>query len=731
MVTFAANFLPGPQAAGVAVSATGEVTVTAPLPAGARLLDFLVVATVTEAGNPNSPFTASKRFHIHGAITKTWLTPSQLTVRQGTGGMLFTILAAFDDGTYGDLSNWSPWRSPAAADRTFVHITGNNSSAVGWVGTAHGVVTVNADTGLLTGLLPAGNDSITAIVQPGGAALTATGTALGAPPWTTPVTLTLISGPGFAGMGTSRNILILPDGFQIGDQGAFNALSRDLVNKLCTQYRTRPYDLLKDKLNYFSGWVESREAGISPLPEIERSNVVGANADATEQDGSLAPPITIAAPPTPLTNKRFLLNERDTAFHAALGDRPQAQLVNPIRSGHVNPRRYDEQNFDTFYNNLADGTGNAVGGVWARGGQDQDRVLFLCRSNRTGGGNNYRSPTGRYIVMTLDRIGKHSIQDNGVAGKDLIPDPIPVDAGLEVWTTAAHELGHSFTLIDEYGGKGMMPASSLAIVNARANVDARSNLLTASSLDPSKIKWRWPRIAKAGALTAAPIASGGGKYRVQLEKGHAAAFAVGDVVRFRVRPLVGAPPACDRCKVMAVAGDELEILPLVVAPKVPFVAGNYPAGSVVLAPVRAPDPNRAADVYGDDVELVHKATLARMTATHNPLNAVRTDPADRPCTGAALGTPTLATNYPAGGIPNPPAYSSWIVGLYENGYGYDCGIYRPTGVCIMRTLHYSDTAVAGERSYQFCTVCRYAMVDLLDPSKHGAIDHNYAKRYPT
>ena len=32
--------------------------------------------------------------------------------------------------------------------------------------------------------------------------------------------------------------------------------------------------------------------------------------------------------------------------------------------------------------------------------------------------------------------------------------------------------------------------------------------------------------------------------------------------------------------------------------------------------------------------------------------------------------------------------------------------------------------------YQFCTVCRYAIVDLIDPSQHGALDADYAPRYP-
>ena len=30
----------------------------------------------------------------------------------------------------------------------------------------------------------------------------------------------------------------------------------------------------------------------------------------------------------------------------------------------------------------------------------------------------------------------------------------------------------------------------------------------------------------------------------------------------------------------------------------------------------------------------------------------------------------------------------------------------------------------------FCPVCRYIMVDLVDPTKHGVIDRDYAGIYP-
>ena len=64
---------------------------------------------------------------------------------------------------------------------------------------------------------------------------------------------------------------------------------------------------------------------------------------------------------------------------------------------------------------------------------------------------------------------------------------------------------------------------------------------------------------------------------------------------------------------------------------------------------------------------------------------------------------------------------SWIVGAFEGGSNYTCDIYHPSGECVM---------LDSSKAKQFCHVCRYAMVDQIDPLKHGAIDRDYDKQYP-
>ncbi|MEU1185772.1 hypothetical protein ABZ464_50835 [Streptomyces sp. NPDC005820] len=737
-VSFAANFVMGaPGTAGVTVDAHGAVTVTAPLPAppALRLLDFLVTATVTEGTPPaTKTFTAYKRFHIHNSITRMWLTPASLTVHQGVRRSRFTMLAEFDDGLYGDLTAWCPENPPNPGDQTFVRPAGTATPAVTWSSSAAAAVGADAQTGLLTGAANTGNATITAALPATLApplALPPTGTAKAAQPWNTPVTLTLVDGPGFAAMANSVNILILPDGFTTADRPGFERLARGLVARLRKRRRTRPYDLLKDKLNYFMAWVGSPEAGINAHELMGRSHVIGTRAEARETDTAVAPgavagALHIAAPPTPATNDLFLLNEPDTAFAFTLGERPAAQRFLAIRSVDVHPSRFDEQDFDDFLGALRDPAGATVGGVWTRGGKDQDRIVVFAHSRRIGGSNRFRSPSGRTIGMTFDDEDIHRIEDApGGLGKNLLADTIPT-IHLDLWTTAAHELGHSLTLEDEYGGGGVLPATRVADLAATANVQPRSTLLTGGNLDADKVKWRWPRIRKAGVLAAVPLALGGPLFRVRLEAGHAAQFKVDDVVRFRRRPLLTAPPPTDRFLVTAVADPEVEVEALTAAA---FVPANFPAGTALISPVRLlPDPDPGARVFGPDLELMHVDVRARINATRNPLNArPEPTPANRPCPGAAA-VPTRARNFP-GRAPNPPQYSSWIVGLYENGAEFDCDVYRPTGVCLMHTLHYDPPAAQGQ-AYQFCPVCRYAVVDFIDPTQHGRIDVNYAPRYP-
>jgi hypothetical protein len=64
-----------------------------------------------------------------------------------------------------------------------------------------------------------------------------------------------------------------------------------------------------------------------------------------------------------------------------------------------------------------------------------------------------------------------------------------------------------------------------------------------------------------------------------------------------------------------------------------------------------------------------------------------------------------------------------IVGVYDGGGGFDCGVFRPAGRCRMRRGYNATTP--------FCQVCRYVIVDKVDPTKHRELDDMYHRQYPT
>jgi hypothetical protein len=71
------------------------------------------------------------------------------------------------------------------------------------------------------------------------------------------------------------------------------------------------------------------------------------------------------------------------------------------------------------------------------------------------------------------------------------------------------------------------------------------------------------------------------------------------------------------------------------------------------------------------------------------------------------------------GFPN--ASLPFMVALYEGGSGNVTGIFHPTGNCMM------NDQGSGAR---FCHVCKYVLVDAIDPSRHLFIDPDADEIYP-
>ncbi|WP_372660221.1 hypothetical protein [Amycolatopsis kentuckyensis] len=781
---------------GIELTAAGEVTVKT---LALRGHSFLLRVSLDQ----DPAITTRIRIHVHEKLSSLWLTPSKLTVRQGSGQARFSVLGRFDqvldgtvvvaDGVIGDITNWSPFRTPDANELTYVRLAHTTTAALTWSATG-GPITADPRTGVLTAPAESGPDTkVTATA----AGLHADGTAVSAPSWSTHVRLAHLGGPGVKQVDTVPNILFLPDGFQDteADQAQYNRLVGIVKDRLESRPHTRPFAALTGRVNYWRGWVPSPDAGVTVLDELDPSPAPGQlpttasplplpSAARPAAGWSLADVVNAIGLPNPddypvgttveskigflqsaygdsITadllrprftqwvglNDRLLLNERDTAFHMAFSERPSADANLLEQYVSTNPRRVSDNDFNKFLDALRGEDDDVLpAGLWTTG-KDRNRVIVLCRSSRRAGLAARRrvsdTSTGITIGVSMAARPFHQVRPNDRGdGFDLKPDDIPTDVFYAVWLTVAHELGHSFGLGDEYGGRTAAPTPlKIRQVRGTPNVQDRGSLTADGTpdalIDVGKIKWAdWPRIAKAGLLQNGLTPPVGGRFTVDLVDVRASRLRTDDIVMFRRRPLATAGKPSNICKVLAVdvPANRVFVAPLLGGTVDPAA---FPAGSILLAYVREPDPDFAHDKFGGVLTLADPAVLQRIAETQNPLNAQprpgEADPPNdaegRPCANVRLPVPTFATNFPHRAAPNPPAASYWTIGLYENGSEHNCGVYRPTGTCVMNREFFVDPKTKTVKLSDFCIICRYAFVDNADPTLHGAVEADFRERY--
>jgi hypothetical protein len=736
---------------------TGAVTAKAALPA--RFVhNFLIRATVTDPAVAR-PFVQEVRVHVHHAIRRVWLTPDTLTVHSGAPEQKFSVLAEFDDDTVGDITRMR---------------------GLTWVSSAPLNISVAAD-GKLTALLDGvGSDvKVTLPAAYGGATTTARAESAAAP-WSDPVAATLLPrGAGAARMTEPSvpNFLFLPDGFTSAEKGLFETMVQKYVSFLQTHSSTRPFDLCKHEMNYWMAWVPSRERGTNTMYEVVPP---GADGVCTEMPNAVALPTPPPAGlwtieqmihevglPIPaqrgvalgvqqaewtalfgagpgahvdaalhtawmaLANRR-LVHERDTAFGLGIGGRPNVQDPSYPRTLTFHPLRTTRTHLDQLVKNITNRAGGAtIGAVWDRLGKDRALIVVLCAGARRCGGKTVAP--NELLATSMDASNDVKVAlIAGTRGVTLVPNPIPQGAKgppLDSKAMVAHESAHALTLGDEYGTSGTLPASKAKDVKAYLNLQDEAGAQTLPpALDPNKLKWKWPRIAKAGVLTAAPVAAGA-EFTVSLRPGHAAQFKVGDVVQLRTRPLTAGIVPSGECAVTAKpGGNDLTLRPLAAGALVP---ANFAGGSVVYVQTRGRVVPPA--VVGPPLELISPTVLAHMTTTGIPLNIAAVAPAAHVCTPDP-SVVQYALNVPATLPKGKPKYTAWIVGAFEGGMDFGCGVLHPTGACMMRSLVLDETSAKAEFNtrevaYSFCHVCRYILVDRFDPFQHAVIDADYAKRY--
>lgn len=472
---------------------------------------------------------------------------------------------------------------------------------------------------------------------------------------------------------------------------------------------------------------------------------------------------------------RGLVESRDTLFAVQAGGRPFVGR-RPSPSPSLDSRRIEDDDIaalvGALYCDVKDGGSPQrvpVGRVWerpspVRRGKDAGLVCVLSRAASFGAATTADPVFGpKHVLAKLWRYNgtedEIAARQTGRATFVLRPSMVNPAHGASpnVALPVVHEIGHVFGLVDEYGGK--RPTEQVEPPKAFPNgqwryelfrrpgdplgdYDPATTLPTEQRISPSKIVWAaWPRLRAAGELVAPP-AIVGTTVRVQLRIGHALNFAVDQYVKLRQRPLLGGAGGRNSpaMRITEVIGDEvrLERAPSFTSGDIlDFdVVADKPA-PVLILPLRRPGAETPAR---REQGLVAPEILAHIGESGGPLNAAADNPL-RPCTPAESPVASqFPRNLPATLTRTPAmegAMFRWpsIVGLYQGGIGVNCGAYHPAGDCMMRGASEESwaqrTSSAATTEFRpFCHVCRYWLVDRIDPSKHRELDDLYDPSYP-
>jgi hypothetical protein len=737
----------------VAAPAIATVSTAGVLTAKAVGRTFLTV-TYTPASGP--ALTVVARVWVHAEISDWWFGANHGSVHAGEADLLLPIFAVFQGGDIGDITGHGYVALSATGAGATVAADGRVS------GVSEGDVTVKGtlvgrDHTVVVTVTPAVS-TIRLIVEP-----------------------VRFSGP----IDQRRNVLFLAEGFT--DQSKFSSLVQKVVDRLVSSGLHHPFKMLRDDINFWMAFEPSQENGITVGPPInsDRSMLMNNFAPATTGDFSFYQFVSLVGLPdatlvdadradvdtrlaaafptyqpahleTPMfeywqTWTSELLQTRNSRYGFMYGMRPgehrfsadpktadNAWNLLPLpphylaadpRRSPANLARWPDLHFQ-FLNSLRTKKGASdpsfnIGPKWNHDAEDQGLVVILCNDEAYGA---FTVGQG-YSAVTIDHKGFFS-KTSSPGGLVLDHDPDTSGATLEALVAVvAHELGHQFFLGDEYEGDASR--TTVATAADLAEVDVCDNLTTAQLLlptptstipDVNRIKWnRLFRVTRASRLASAAVNAASGGLDLPLAAGEGARWKVGDAIAVRTRnlnpaPLQAAYPIFRRhpfkqrvATVTAIAAD------VVTVSGGGLAAGEaYPAGSTLF------------------IAKLNKAGTAPLTLTLPPVVTFMHGPPFQPLAAktqcdTAITTLVLPPTIP--GITLTSDDRPRVIGLYEGGGRWNCGVFRPAPVCKMRDHIWPPPLAAPDttqrRHFRFCFVCRYSIVNEINPRRHTDLDAFY------
>lgn len=364
----------------------------------------------------------------------------------------------------------------------------------------------------------------------------------------------------------------------------------------------------------------------------------------------------------------------------------------------------------------------AIGGEWVPAGafKPSRGLIAVLVNDHMEGGTSIDENTLTTGTLDADTALVAEYEPSADPNVKVLRRKVPADFAPDLShaiDVVAHEFGHSFNLGDEYetfGGdsptrpdEGDNLASYQSIAVDPANLPSRK-------IDASKVKWAvLPRIKVSSRLTAASQLAGG-KLEVTIDRRETGpwelARTAGDVVHLRKIQFLS-----DRGRQLPLSTVGADVLTGLTLDGVDpasgkitlsgIVAGaSFPAGSLLFVP----------HVEGGAVRRVIEGKVrAKLDATQEPLNRDKD-----------VKLASKKPDYPVS-IPDfkPPCQEVRLVGVFEGAGEFSGMVYRPAGLCKMRTIG----KVEGEEdaSGQFCFVCMWLITHHVDPGKHAEIDRRF------
>jgi hypothetical protein len=310
----------------------------------------------------------------------------------------------------------------------------------------------------------------------------------------------------------------------------------------------------------------------------------------------------------------------------------------------------------------------------------------------------------------------------------------------------AHEFGHSFNLGDEYE---LVPGPSNNETELKDNLTFVETVQVApppgghnvdfpTPIEPGKIKWAKLHRISVGDMLVQKSTISGAQIIVRLSAvATDAERAKWELIRAKWQRIKDGQTKVflRRYKVTDADLRQLPIEPRDLYSDLTIDSANadgtltlsgqpapleeFAAGSLVYVPKR--------DVAHDPLTVVETPVLLYMSATRwksgdnaFPKGVALTENHNKDDAETKSDPESLETDNPPD-IPNfdKPCKGYKLIGLYEGGGTFTTKTYRPAGACKMR----NHEASGGEG--EFCFVCKYLIVNRVDPSKHAVLDERY------